>query len=63
MALKLFLKNFSPLFHEKNQHLYNALLAQSLPFVGFCHRLKYLRNFQNLPVYFPTYVVFHFAVC
>jgi hypothetical protein len=26
---------------------YKASLAQSLPFVGFCHRLKYLHNLQS----------------
>jgi hypothetical protein len=29
---------------------YKSLLVQSLPFVGFYHRLKYLHNFQNHPV-------------
>jgi hypothetical protein len=37
MAVKLFLKNFGPLFLEKYQHLYKASLAQSLLFVGFYH--------------------------
>jgi hypothetical protein len=37
VALKLFLKNFDPLFLEKYQHLYKASLAQSLSFVGFYH--------------------------
>jgi hypothetical protein len=48
---KLFLKNFYLLFLEKYQHLYKTLLAQSLPFVGFNHRLKYLYNLQSHPVY------------
>jgi hypothetical protein len=40
-----------PLLFEKYQHLLKALLAQSSPFVVFYHRLKYLHNFQNHPVY------------
>jgi hypothetical protein len=33
------------------QHLYKALLAQSLPIVEFYHWLKYLHNFQSHPVF------------
>jgi hypothetical protein len=51
VAPKLFLKNFEPLFLEKYQHLYKASLAQSLPFVGFYHRLKYLNVIQSHSVY------------
>jgi hypothetical protein len=29
------------------QHLYKALLAQSLPILEFYHWLKYLHNFQS----------------
>jgi hypothetical protein len=47
VALKLFLKNFHPLFLEKYQHLYKASLAQSLPFVGFYHIYTYLHNLQS----------------
>jgi hypothetical protein len=42
-----FLKNFEPLFLEKYQHLCKALLAQSLRFIGFYHRLKNLHNLQS----------------
>jgi hypothetical protein len=46
VAFKLFLKNFKPLFLEKYQHLYKTSLAQTLTFVKFYHRLKYLHNIQ-----------------
>jgi hypothetical protein len=46
------LKNYYPLFLEKYQNLYKALLAQSLPFIEFYHRLKYLHNLQSHPVYY-----------
>jgi hypothetical protein len=49
-AHKLFLKNVYPLFLENYQHLYKAVLAQSLPIVEFYHWLKYLHNFQSHPV-------------
>jgi hypothetical protein len=54
VAPKLFLKNFELLFLEKYQHLYKALLAQSLLFVGFYHRIKYLHNLQSHPVYWSA---------
>jgi hypothetical protein len=38
-------------FFQKNQHLYKASLAQSLPFMGFYVCLKYLHKFQSHPVY------------
>jgi hypothetical protein len=34
-------------FKFGGQFLYKAVLVQSLPFVGFYHRLKYLYNIQN----------------
>jgi hypothetical protein len=46
-----FLKNFESLFLEKYRHLYKALLPQSLLFVGFSYRVKYLHNLQSRPVY------------
>jgi hypothetical protein len=45
-----FFEKFYPLFLEKYQHLYKALLAQSLPIVEFYHRVKYLHNFLSHPV-------------
>jgi hypothetical protein len=47
---KLFLENFYLLFLENYQHLYKAVLAQSLPILEFYHWLKYLHNFQSHPV-------------
>jgi hypothetical protein len=43
---------------EKYQHLYKALLAQSLLFVGFYHWFKYLHNLESHPVgtYIHVYV-------
>jgi hypothetical protein len=51
VAPKLFLKNFELPFLEKYQHLYKASLDQSLPFVGFYHKLKYLHNLQSHSVH------------
>jgi hypothetical protein len=47
----VFVENRLVPFHRNNQHLYKALLAQSLLFVGFYHRLKYLHHLQSHPVY------------
>jgi hypothetical protein len=46
-----FVENRLVPFYRNNQHLDKALLAQSLLFVGFYHRLKYLHNLQSHPVY------------
>jgi hypothetical protein len=49
-GLQTFFEKFYPLFFENYQHLYKALLTQSLPIVEFYHWLKYLHNFQSHPV-------------
>jgi hypothetical protein len=46
-----FFEKLLALFLKKYQHLYKTLLTQLLPFMGFYHRLKYLHNLQNHPVY------------